>query len=107
MLKGLRRLADGTLLLVRIHRVLTRIAVAQERVAAAMEARNQHDFPAAVAEAAQPGVEVSYVDDAFQAELLDIEMRLTRATGQPPTDDEIMRDYEIRHPGSAEVAGNA
>lgn len=43
---------------------------------------------------AGPPVEISYVDPAFQQEYVDIEQRLTYVTGAPPTEEEILAEWE-------------
>ena len=42
-------------------------------------------------------VDVSYADIQSQAEFVDIETRLTTARGLPPTEDEILAEFERRH----------
>ncbi len=68
---------------------------ALERVADALELRNVHDFPVLVQPNPDaPGVEVLYTSDAEQHDLMEIEMRLTAATGQPPTEEQILEEFE-------------
>jgi hypothetical protein len=70
------------------------LRVAAERIAAVLEAQR----PAAPREGseADPLVSISYVDDAAAAEFMDIELRLTQAKGMPPSEEEIMAEYERR-----------
>lgn len=44
-----------------------------------------------------PAVEVNYINDSYQAEIMDIELRLTGASGSPPTEEEVLVEYERRH----------
>jgi len=94
----LRQVMRGGLLLRELRGVRSELG----RIAAALEAYNAHQWPHTIhEEEGQPSVEVSYVDTAFQAELVDIEMRLTGASGLPPSEDQIMAEYIRRHPDSA------
>jgi hypothetical protein len=43
-----------------------------------------------------PVVDITYATDQDQAELAEIELRLTAATGQPPTEDEIVAEFDRR-----------
>jgi len=88
---SLRRLASVGLLL----REIRSLRKSAERIAAALELRNAHDYPQVVATPDQRETEVTYVDAQHQATLMDIEMRLTAAKGIPPTEDEILAMYEI------------
>ena len=76
-------------------REVRRLRQATERIAQALEARNAHDFPQIVVSPDQRETEVTYVNEAEQAALVDIEMRLTAAKGIPPTEDEILAMYEL------------
>jgi len=81
-----------------VHRQLSRIADA-------LEEYNSHQWPQmAQPDPDQAPVEVSYVDTVFQAELVDIEMRLTAAVGLPPSEDQILAEYVRRHPDSPAAA---
>ena len=66
-------------------------------IAVALDYRNVQDFgsPISPSAPAQP-VEVTYVNDSYQAEIMDIELRLTMASGAPPTEEEILLEYERR-----------
>lgn len=91
---GLRRFVGAGLLL----REIRSLRKAAERIAAALELRNAHDYPQIVrADAAIAPTEVTYVDEVHQAELMDIELRLTHASGAPPTEDDILSEYTRRH----------
>jgi hypothetical protein len=101
MLKGLKRLAGGGLLLREVRGLRREVAALQVslgRVASALELANAHRWPQQVQpDPDAPAVVVAYVDDQQQAEFMDIELRLTTATGRPPTDDEVLQEYERRH----------
>ena len=90
---GLRRFVGAGLLLREI-RSLRRSA---ERIAGALELQNAHAYPQVVSAAGDRETEVTFVDEAHQAALMDIEMRLTAAKGIPPTEDEILAMWETEH----------
>lgn len=46
--------------------------------------------------AVESDVDVSYVDTAVQAAFMDIELRLTQARGMPPTEEEVLAEFERR-----------
>lgn len=72
------------------------------RIAAALELRNAHDYPQVLRSTEDRATEVSFVREDEQAEFMDIELRLTQASGQPPTEDEILQEYWRRHQPPAE-----
>ena len=100
MMKGLKRLAGGGMLLLELRgmrREIARLAAAQERVAAGLEAWLAHQYPQKVqADPDKPAVEVSYVDREEQALLMDCELGLTKALGRLPTEDEVVEEFERR-----------
>lgn len=49
-----------------------------------------------------PSTEVSYVNDWEQFELMQIETELLQAKGLPPSVEEVVAEYERRHPEAAE-----
>lgn len=108
MLDGLKSLVAGGVLLHEIQGLrtaLTTLIGATERIASALELRNAQDYPPpAVANPDGPPLEVAYVDGAQQAAFMDIELRLTQARGAPPTEDEILLEFQRRYP---EPAGEA
>lgn len=71
------------------------IRVAAERIAAALE--SQQAPQGREGSEADPLVTITYVDNEASAEMMDIETRLTAARGMPPTEDEIMAEWERRH----------
>lgn len=91
---GLRRFIGAGMLL----REIRSLRKAAERIATALELANAHNYPQVLqaSDVALP-TEVTYVDEDHQRELMDIELRLTRASGAPPTEDEILSEYERRH----------
>lgn len=95
---GLRRFVGAGLLLREVRRLRT----AAERIAAALELRNAHDFPQIVAAPDHRETEVTFIDARHQATLMDIEMRLTAAKGIPPTEDEILALYELEQGGAVQ-----
>lgn len=72
---------------------------ALERIAAGIERANQADGlePPQPRDPDAPAVEITYADTLVAQEFMDIETRLTQATGQPPTEDEIMAEFLRRH----------
>lgn len=100
-IKGLRRLAGGGLLLLEVRgmrRELAELRAVGERIAAALEAYNAHAWPQMVQPISEvPAVEVEYVTNQQQAEFMEIESRLTLAKGLPPTEDEIIAEYNRLH----------
>lgn len=90
---------------------LARIADAQERLADGYdwqlrEQRKQQDL--AIQQdrpAAEGDIEVTYVNDGEQELWMAIELDLTRATGRPPSEEEIMAEYQRRLPAWVEAGG--
>lgn len=110
MMQGLKRWAAGGILLREIRglrvevaglrqdlsQVLARLAVALEAVAL----QGQADEPAPEAEGVTtPGIEITYANDQVMQEFMAIELDLVQATGQPPTEGQILQEYERRHQG--------
>lgn len=102
-LAGLKRLAGGGLLLLELRgmrRELTTLTLAVSRIAEALERQNAHRYPTQHDSTQLPATtEVSYADTDTQQEFADIELRLTAAKGLPPTEDEILAEFERRHQG--------
>lgn len=102
MFDRLKGLTSGVSLLRetrRLRREIQALHAATERIAVALEFHNAHQWPQVVpATEDTPAFSVEYVEEGVQAELMDIELRLTAARGQPPTEEEIFADYRIRHP---------
>lgn len=100
----LRRLTRMGLLLREVrslHQELAGVHAVGERIAAALEASNAHQWPQQLsATPDQPPVEVTYVNNAYQEEVMDIETRLTAARGAPPSEEEILAEFVRRHPDS-------
>lgn len=84
--------------LVSIRADLKGLRAAAERIATALE----RQAPPVGREGSEedPLVSVTYVDNEAQEEFMDIELRLTRAKGTPPTEDEIMAEYHRRQEGT-------
>lgn len=73
-------------------------------IAAALIYRNAQEYGAVVqANPAVPPVEVTYVNDVYQAEIMEIELRLTSASGMVPTEDDVLAEYERMHPQEVEL----
>lgn len=92
----------------RLLREIKGLRLAAERIAAALEASNAHQWPQHIqSDPSQPPVEVSYADTAMQAEFMEIELGLTEATGLPPTEDQVMAEWLRRHPDAAAPGADA
>jgi len=100
----LQRLSEwwgGARVLVEVRRLRREVAGLREavaRIAAVLEAT--HPLPAQPPAGASvaPEVEVTFVEASEQAELMEIELGLTRARGMLPSEDEILQEYLRRHP---------
>ena len=102
MLDRLKALVQAGVLLVEVKgirrdiqaltAVLTRLAVDVERAYSLPNPDQPQDE-------SRPAVDIAYVSDAEQAELMDIEMRLTTARGRIPTEEEILQEWELRRQG--------
>lgn len=98
MIKGLKRLAGGGLLLLELRGLraeVARLATAQERLTEVMAAFFDRQYPTQVQpDPSIPSVEISYVNVEHQRILMEVELRLTQARGQPPTEDEILAEFD-------------
>src|SRR5438046_2423962 len=103
MIKGLKRWAAGGILLREVRGLRVEVAGLRssvERIAEALEAWNRAQQPPTYqADATTPGVDISYITDQVSQEFMEIEFALTRATGQPPTEEEVIGEFERRHAG--------
>ena len=104
---GLRARPGGWLRgLLSFRRPLQRLVLAVERVAEAVEEQSEilrqayqiTRRPTAQAEAppAPSTLEITYSDNAEQVLLMDIELQLTQARGVPPSEDEIVAEFDRR-----------
>lgn len=85
-----------------------KIRRALQRIARGLEEQNALARPTVPVRAANEGdTEVTYVNDAVQAEWMDVEMRLTQAKGIPPSEDEILAEWERRHTGGDDAQPGA
>ena len=101
-MKGLRRLATGGILL----REIRGLRRAMERLATLEEQRFARDYPTLpVADPTAPPVEVTFATDAQQIEWMDIELGLTQALGQPPSEEAMLAEWYRRHPESMQTQG--
>lgn len=76
---------------------LTLLRLATERCAEALEWRNAQDYPLQLQpDPGAPVVDVTYVNDAYQAEIMEIELRLLQASGAPPTEEAVLLEWERR-----------
>jgi hypothetical protein len=76
---------------------------AAERIANAMEFANQATWPVTqpkTDELQDHSTDIGYISDAHAKELMDIELELTAATGQPPSEDATWAEFERRHPST-------
>lgn len=75
-----------------------------EGIQAALEYHNAQEWGMTLqGDPALPAVEVTYVNDLHQAEMMDIELRLTQASGTPPTEEDMMVEWERRHADEVEA----
>jgi hypothetical protein len=79
------------------------------RIASALELRNAHDYGLQV-RVQQEGqtlreTEIVFVNEAKTEELAEIELQLTRATGQPPSEDAVICEWERRREASMALSG--
>ena len=88
--RGYRLLRRAVAELAGIRRALEVLADAQLQVAAQAQ-------PPASAFEPDPAGDSPYVETTQQAALMDIELRLTQARGVPPTEDEILLEFERRY----------
>lgn len=109
MIKGLKRLAGGGLLLLEVRglrREVARLADAQERQAVVLEQFFARQYPTPVQpDPNAPPVEVSYVNAEHQRLLMEVELRLTQAKGQPPSEEEILAEFDRLSGISEQVQG--
>ena len=81
-----------------VRLALTRLAELEEKRLEVEEYAVGRKWPrpaATLAEAAEvPVVDITYTTDQDQVELAEIELRLTAARGMPPTEDEIVAEYD-------------
>lgn len=108
MLKGLKRLAGGGILLLElrgIRRDLGLLSASVARIAEALELRNAHQWPTRVTGPLPDGppVEITYADGEQQREFMEIELRLTAARGMPPSEDEVIEEFNRMHAGEAQA----
>lgn len=98
----LRRMVTGGLLLREVRSLrqeMQGIHAALLQVVLLLEERNAHEYPRVQQPNPNiPAVEIAYVDNDYQLEMVDIEARLTLARGLPPTEEEILAEYIRRHP---------
>lgn len=105
---SLRRIAKDLKIL---HAEVIGVRSTLERIAEALEVRNQHDGVSRpvtltpVGPGEGPAVEVSYADPQVTEEFDDIARRLTTARGMPPTEDEILEEFERRRQSGNDTPG--
>jgi hypothetical protein len=87
---------------------LRRLRMACEGIQAALEYRNAQEYGTTLQpNPDEPAVEVSYVNSEYQQAIMDIELRLTQASGAPPTEDQILAEYERRFGPGPEASNPA
>jgi hypothetical protein len=98
MMKGLKRLAGGGMLLMELRGVrkeLARLADTQEALLGILHQWYAQQYPISLQpDPTQPAVEIAHVNDEDQRLFMDVELRLTAAKGQPPTEDEILAEFD-------------
>lgn len=98
MLTRLKAVADGSLILLELRAVRQELAGLRAATDSIASTLARLVPPAPDPAQMESGLTIAYVDSAYQAEVMDIELRLTRARGVPPTEDEVLEEYERRHP---------
>ncbi len=104
MMKGLKRLAAGGILLREVRGLRKEVADTKqvlERIAIALEVANVaqgYRLPAPT-DPEEPLVEVTYASDQLTQEYALIEADLTKATGRMPNEDQVFQEWERRHMG--------
>lgn len=96
MRKGLRKLQAGGILLRELRGI--RLELQRANALKAEELRLAHPTygsPEPVQD--DPGVLVTEVDSMLAAEMAQIELTLTQSLGMPPTEDQILTEYERLH----------
>lgn len=91
----LRRLLGGRMLLRGVYLELKGLRQEVARLAATLERVYP---PPPARDPSQPEVEITHVDSRVQEEFMDIELRLTTALGQPPSERQVLEEYQQRHP---------
>lgn len=107
MLTALRRVARAGILLRELRGMRQEIVGLHHAIAALAQALTTHTrlaYPPLDQRPPTEGpvVEIGFVDDAVTAEYLDIERRLTVARGMPPTEEEVLEEYERRQAPAAD-----
>lgn len=102
MLTGLKRLVRGGRLLWEIRGIRQELAHMRgvlSEIALALRTYNAHQWPTHAPTSPHPDLpptEITFVDDGEQYEQAAIELDLTAARGLPPTEDEILAEFERR-----------
>lgn len=93
--KGLRKLQAGGILLRELRAIRAALERANElkEIELAVQGVTTH----APAEGADPAVLITEVDTQLAAEMAGIELTLTGTLGQPPTEEQILAEYERLH----------
>lgn len=97
MMKGLKRLAAGGILLRELRGIRTELTALRQALQVFTDRAFPPQAPARAPDSVTPDTpltEITYIDTAQQAEWMDIELRLTQATGRPPTEEEILQEFE-------------
>lgn len=103
--KDLTRQIGGWLMIRGVLRELQTTNALLTRIATALEAANAHQWPQTFpsADPTEAAVAVTHVNDADQQMWMDVELDLTAARGMPPTEEEVLAEFERRKslPGHA------
>lgn len=107
--QGLRRLAAGGILLREVRgmrKEIQELVVACQRIATVLEADYVERHPTRVVQPAEgPAVEVSFTTDESARLWMEKELELTRATGRPPSEEEILMAFQ-RETDAPQSAGS-
>lgn len=93
MLETLKDLATGAALVQELRRtreVLDVLAASMATIAEAL----LRAYPPSPEAGAHPQVEVTHVDAQDQVDLMEAELRFTQATGRPPSEEELLSEFD-------------
>lgn len=94
MRRGLRKLQAGGILLRELRGIRKALERANELKQMELSAQGMLQAPQAEAE---PSLLITEVDSQLANDLSVIELTLTRSLGMPPTEDQILAEYERLH----------
>ena len=100
MIKGLKRWAVGGILLREVRGLRQEVMGLTLQVARIADVLERQAPAVAVADPTAVGVEITFADDMLVQTWAQIELDLPRATGQFPTEAQVLQEYERRMGGT-------